>query len=487
MKILPYINFLFYAINLVIMFSLVFHKRERPEKVLGWLLILVFLPPIGLFLYAYMGVNWRGTVLSERFSPAVSDLISRSLGDFEGPNEDIARMVSNLNASPMFHHNDVTLYKDGVEKYARLLEDLEGAQHHIHMEYFIVKSDHLGRQIFDILKEKALSGVKVRVIMDKIGGRTFDRQYKKELMAAGIEIVTYTAAFAFVSRFIDMSINYRNHRKMVIIDGKIGYLGGNNIGDEYVSKGPMGYWRDTHMRVEGDFVLGMQGLFFDDFFAVLHRNQASQKWEYMKQREIYKEESDLSEYFQPTSVTSEVPIQICYSGPESAFYSIELMFLKMIATAKERIFISTPYFIPSEGTASALKTAIKSGVDVRIMFPAQYDHPFVGHASMTYLGELLESGARVFMYDKTSFTHNKAVVCDGRSFTLGTANFDVRSFFFNYEVNAILYDEYLAAKMEGFFQEDMENAEELTLEKYMDRPRTQFMKESFYRIFSLLF
>src|SRR5690606_8037997 len=144
----------------------------------------------------------------------------------------------------------------------------------------------------------------------------------------------------------------------------------------------------------------------------------------------------------PSSVSDETPMQIIYSGPESALYSIELLFLKMITTARERIYISTPYFIPSEGTMSALKAAIQSGVDVRIMFPAQFDHPIVGHASMTYLGDLIENGARVFMYDKKAFSHNKAVVCDGRSFTLGTANFDVRSFFFNYEVNAVVYDEY---------------------------------------------
>ena len=487
MKILPFINTLVYAINLGIILSLVFYKRERPEKVLAWFLVLVFLPPVGLFLYFYMGINWRDTVLNDRFSPTISDLIHKSLGSFEGPNADMARMVSNLNASPMFHHNEITLYKDGIEKFSALIKDLKNAKHHIHLEYYIIKSDELGRQIFDILKEKAESGVKVRVIMDKIGCRKFNKFYKKDLMAAGVEIVTYTATFAFVSSVIDMSINYRNHRKMIIIDGEIGYTGGNNIGNEYVSKGHMGYWRDTHMRVEGDFVLGMQGLFFDDFFAVLHRNQASKKWEYIKQSEIYTEESDLAEYFEPTQITKKLPMQICYSGPESAFYSIELMYIKMITTAKERIFISTPYFIPSEGTASALKAAIKSGVDVQIMFPAQYDHPMVGHASMTYLAEMVESGARVFLYDKKSFTHNKAMICDGRSFTIGTANFDVRSFFFNYEVNTLIYDEYYASKMEGLFQEDLENAEELTLENYFNRSRTVFLKESFFRIFSLLF
>lgn len=474
-------------INFVIILALVFYKRERPEKVIGWLLVLMLLPPIGLLLYLYMGINWRTTVLNEKFSPKMSEFISKSLSDFEGLNEDIARMVSNVNASPLFINNNLTLYKDGIEKFEALIKDIREAKHHIHMEYYIVKSDELGHRVFDALKERALAGVKVRVIMDKIGGRTFDKEYKRELQDAGIQIVSFTATFAFVSRFIDTSINYRDHRKMVIIDGKIGYIGGNNIGDEYVSKGSMGYWRDTHMRVEGEFVLGMQGLFFDDFFAVLHRNETSRKWEYVKQSEIYATEPDLSEYFVRSEVSNRLPMQICYSGPESALYSIELMYLKMISTAKERIYISTPYFVPSDGTLSALKAAIISGVDVRIMFPAQYDHPIVQHASMTYLGDIIECGARVFMYDKKAFTHNKAMVCDGRIFTQGTANFDVRSFFFNYEVNALVYDEYYSAKMEGFFHEDMDHAEELTLEKYNARPKLTFLKESFFRVFSLLF
>lgn len=484
---LPFLNILFYLTNFVIMLTLVFYKRERPEKVLGWLLVLVFLPPVGLLLYFFMGINWRQTILNERYSPEVSELISGSLRGFDGPNEDVARMVSNLNAIPLFRYNEITLYKDGTEKFEALINDIQKARHHIHLEYYIVRSDGIGRRLFDAMKERALAGVKVRVIMDKVGGRSFDKAYKKELMDAGVEIVTYTATFAFVSRYLDLSLNYRNHRKMVIIDGTIGYIGGNNIGDEYISKGEMGYWRDTHMRVEGDFVLGMQGLFFDDFFAVLHRNQSSKKWEYMKRREIYQEEQDLVPYFQPSQISTELPMQISYSGPDAALYSIELLYLKMIATAKERIYISTPYFIPSEGTLSALKAAVMSGVDVRIMFPAQYDHPMVGHASMTYLGDLIECGARVFLYDKSAFNHSKALVCDGRSFTMGTANFDVRSFFFNYEVNAVVYDQYYSAKMEGLFHEDMERAEEMTLEKYINRPRSTFLKESFFRIFSPLF
>lgn len=487
MNIYRLLSIILYVLNFLIIWSLIFRKRERPEKLIGWLLVLTLLPPFGFFLYLLMGVNWKENILSEKFSPDMSEFINNSLKEYNGPYKQITRLVSNSNGSPMFLFNKVTLFKDGVEKFDALLKDLDSAKHHIHMEYYIVKSDAIGRKIFDKLKEKSLEGVKVRVIMDKVGARFFDKKYKKELTDAGVEIVTYTATFAFVSRLIDLSWNYRNHRKIVIIDGRVGYLGGNNIGDEYLGNGKLGYWRDSHMRVEGDFVLGLQGLFFNDFFAVLHRNEHAMKWEIVKRSEVYEREQNFEAYFPKTQVSEYLPMQLAYSGPESPLYTIEMLFIKMITSSKERIYISTPYFIPSEGTMSALKTAIMSGVDVRIMFPAQYDHPYVGHASMTYIGELLECGARVFLYDKTRFAHNKAMVCDSKMFTMGTANFDVRSFFFNYECNAVVYDEYYSSKMEGFYYEDMENSNELTLSEYLNRPRTTFMKESFFRMFSLLF
>lgn len=322
--------------------------------------------------------------------------------------------------------------------------------------------------------------------MDKIGGRTFSKEYKKELKEAGVQIVTFTATFAFVSRYLDMSLNYRDHRKIAIIDGTIGYIGGLNIGDEYVGKSKYGYWRDTHMRVRGDFVMGLQALYFNDFFSVLKRNVDAHRWEYVKRSERYDTEQNLEAYFKKTNLKNNLAIQLAYSGPQSPVYSIELMMIKMIGVAKERIFISSPYFTPSEAAMNALKNAILAGVDVRIMFPAQYDHPVVGHASMTYLGELVELGARVFLYDKEAFAHNKAVVVDGKLFTVGTANFDIRSFALNYEVNALVYDEYYASKMEGFFYEDMEKSTELTLEVYQKRPQSVFLKERFFRIFSLL-
>jgi len=471
----------------LISMTIVFKSREKPEKSIGWLLIFMLVPYVGIILYFFVGRNWKSKNLKERLSPEMITFIKTSLDEYTGEYMDLAKLVTVGNSSPMFLYNDVTIFKDGVAKFDALLKDLETAVHHIHMEYYIVKSDDIGHKIFDTLIRKSKEGVKVRFVMDKIGGRRFDKDYLKEIRESGIELVTYSAHFASVSKFVDTSLNYRNHRKIVIIDGKIGYLGGNNIGDEYLGKGKMGYWRDTHMRVEGEFVLGLQALFFDDFFSVLSINEESKKWEYDKQRQKYKREGDLANYFPKNTVTKYLPMQLVYNGPASPYSTIEQLFLKMITSAKEKIYISSPYFIPSESLLAALKVAVLSGIDVKIVFPEQYDHPPVGHASMTYIKELLDVGAEFYFYDKTSFYHNKAMVVDTKICTLGTSNFDVRSLYYNYEVNAIIYDELTSAKMEGLFYDDMAVSRLLTLDEYNERSAFTHAKESFFRVFSLLF
>lgn len=474
-------------INFLISMTIIFKNREKPEKSIGWLLIFMLVPFLGLILYFLVGRNWQSKNLKERLSPEMIDFVKTSLDEYVGPYKEMAKMVTMGNGSPIFLYNNITVYKDGVEKFEALLTDLESAKHHIHMEYYIVKSDEIGRKIFDVLIRKSLQGVKVRFIMDKIGGRTFDKEYLRKVRESGIELVTYSAHFASIGKLIDTSINYRNHRKIVIIDGKIGYLGGNNIGDEYLGKSKFGYWRDSHARIEGEFVLGLQALFFDDFFSVLSINEDAKKWEYDKKRQNYKREDDLSLYFPLSTITNYLPMQLIYNGPGSPYSTVEQLFLKMIGSAKEKIFISSPYFIPSDSLMQALKVAVLSGIDVKIVFPEQYDHPPVGHASMTYIKELLDVGVEFYFYDKSAFYHNKAIVVDTNICTLGTANFDVRSLYYNYEVNAVIYDELTSAKMEGFFYDDIAQSRMLTLDEYNQGSVFTHLKESFFRIFSLLF
>ncbi len=473
-------------INFLISLTIVFINREKPEKSIGWLLIFMLFPFAGLVLYFFIGRNWKSKNLKERLSSEMSEFIKTSIDEYAGPYKDMARLVTAGNDSPLFLYNEITIFKDGTEKFETLLEDLENAKHHIHIEYYIVRSDHIGRRIFDILIRKAKAGVKVRFIMDKVGGRTFDKDYIKEIRDSGIELVIYSAHFASISKFIDTSINYRNHRKIIVIDGEIGYLGGNNIGDEYLGKSKFGYWRDTHSRITGEFVMGLQALFFDDFFSVVSINQDS-TFITNKEVQAYKKEENLSQYFPQTKVENYLPMQLVYNGPGTPYSTIEQLFLKMITSAKEKIYISSPYFIPSESLMQALKVAVLSGVDVKIVFPEQYDHPPVGHASMTYIKELLDVGAEFYFYDKTAFYHNKAIVVDTMVSTLGTANFDVRSLYYNYEVNTVIYDELTSAKMEGLFYDDIAVSRMITLDEYNSGSVFTHLKESFFRVFSLLF
>ncbi len=473
-------------INFLISLTIVFVNREKPEKSIGWLLIFMLVPFLGLVLYFFVGRNWKSKNLKERLSPEMAEFVKTSVDEYAGPYKDMAKLVTAGNDSPLFLYNEVTIYKDGEEKFEALLKDLENAKHHVHIEYYIVRSDTIGRKIFDILIRKAKEGVKVRFIMDKVGGRSFDKDYIKEIRDSGIELVIYSAHFASISRIIDTSINYRNHRKIIVIDGEIGYLGGNNIGDEYMGKSKFGYWRDTHARIKGEFVMGLQALFFDDFFSVVSLNQDST---FMSNKESvnYKKEENLPQYFPATTVDNYLPMQLVFNGPGSEYSTIEQLFLKMITSAKEKIYISSPYFIPSESLTQALKVAVLSGVDVKIVFPEQYDHPPVGHASMTYIKEMLDVGAEFYFYDKNAFSHNKAIVIDTMVSTLGTANFDVRSFYYNYEVNAVIYDELTSAKMEGLFYDDIAVSRMLTLDEYNQGSTFTHLKESFFRIFSLLF
>ncbi|NLC66016.1 MAG: cardiolipin synthase [Clostridium sp.] len=487
MSIFNVFTLIVYFINFAISITIIFKNREKPEKTIGWLLIFMLLPFVGLILYFFIGRNWNSHNLREDISSELSEFIDLSVKEYKGENKDLVTLVSKGNNSPLFLYNDLKIYKDGKEKFKDLLIDIKNAKHHIHLEYYIIKSDNIGREIFELLKVKVKEGVEVRVIMDKVGCRKFDKIYLEELKNSGIFIIIYMAQLASISRFIDTSINYRNHRKMVIIDGNIGYIGGNNIGDEYLGQGELGYWRDSHLRVKGDFVLGMQALFFEDYFSVHDINLEHSKRKYSVQEDIYNLESNLQAYFPITKTENYAPMQIVYNGPASEHSTIEQLFLKLITSAKKTIHISSPYFIPSASLSNALIIAIQSGIEVKILFPEQYDHPPVGHASMTYIKELLDVGAKFYYYDKNAFSHNKAIVIDSKMFTLGTANFDVRSFFYNYEVNAIIYDRKTSQEMIDLFDEDLLVSRKLTLTEYNEGSKFTHFKESFFRIFSPLF
>jgi cardiolipin synthase len=456
--------------------TIVILERKQPEKTIAWLIILLVFPPVGLLFYLFLGRNWKMHKLRDSRSPKIEELISTAVKKITNPDFlPIIELFVNNSESPLFMNNKIKIFNDGEEKFAALKQELLAAKHHIHLEYYIVKSDCIGNEIKDILIAKSLEGVKVRFIMDRVGSIKVTKAYLKELREAGVDIVQYSYFLAPLLRMINTQINYRNHRKIAIIDGKVGFIGGINIGDEYLGKGKLGYWRDTHIMVKGDFVLGLQGVFLDDFITIKEAN---------KELSFYGE--NFKNYFLPIAGGDSKVMQLITSGPDSKFPSIQQGIHKMISMANHHIYITTPYFVPPEGILESLKIAALGGIDVRILFPGRYDHLIVYYASKTYLAELISCGVKVYFYKEDSFIHSKVMTIDSKISTVGTANMDIRSFELNYEINAVIYDSEVTEQLESQFYLDLNSSTRLTEEAYEATPIHIKAFEAISKVFSSL-
>lgn len=466
----------FFIINAVISIVVIILERKRPEKTIAWLLIIITVPPIGLILYIFLGRNWKRHKLYEEFSPYVKDLVYRVIHKIENPDYiPLVELLASNSDSPLFIDNDILVFKDGTEKYKYLVEELNKAKHHIHMEYYIVKNDTIGNEIKNILIKKAKEGVKVRFIMDRVGCIKIGKRYIKDLRDAGVDVAVYSYILAPLLRNINTQINYRNHRKIVVIDGNVGFLGGINIGDEYMGKGRLGYWRDTHLMVKGDFIIGLQAVFLDDFWAIKNANEGN-----------FTYDEDFKYYFPESKKSSGKIMQLVTSGPDSDMPSIMQGTLKLISMAKSHIYITTPYFVPTEGIMDALKIAALGGIDVRILFPGKFDHLWVYYASRTYLEELIRCGVKVYFYRKDGFVHAKSITVDGKISMVGTANMDIRSYVLNYEINAVIYDDETTKRLEELFIDDLKVSKIITEEDCNKYPKYIRAFEAVARIFSTL-
>jgi cardiolipin synthase len=465
--------FLLYAVVSIVIIIL---ERKRPEKTIAWLLVFVLLPPFGLILYIFLGRNWKKHKLTEDFSPYVRDLIYRVINKIENPEYiPLIELLAKNSDSPLFIDNDITLFKDGSEKFKCLVEEIKKAKHHIHLEYYIVKSDKIGNEIKDLLVQKAKEGVKVKFIIDRVGSIKMKKSAVRELRAAGVDLVQYSYFLAPILRMINTQINYRNHRKIVVIDGRVGFIGGINIGDEYLGKGKLGYWRDTHIMVKGDFVLGLQAVFLDDYFTIKRIDG-----------DYFLQKDEFANYFPEPVKSNKQIMQLVKSGPDSEFPAIMQGVLKMITMAKKNIYITTPYFVPTESIMEALKMSALSGVDVKILFPGRFDHVLVYYASRTYLAELLRCGAKAYFYSKDSFIHSKVMTVDGKISTIGTANMDIRSYELNYEINAVIYDDTKTSDLDKQFFKDLEKSDEIFIEDLDGISRFHKILEATSRVFSSL-
>ncbi|THE13107.1 cardiolipin synthase [Bacillus timonensis] len=468
------------VLNIVFAVVVIFRERRDASSTWAWLLVLFFIPVAGFILYLLLGRNltrdhlfqWDDLKKSgiEEVLEKQKELLRTQKFLFNNPitqdNQDLIYM-NLVNANALFTKNNaVEVFTDGQEKYRRLFEDIEAAKESIHLQYYIIKNDNLGRKLMEHLTRKVKEGVTVRVLYDELGSRTLTKRFFKEFREAGGLVEVF---FPSKLRFINLRMNFRNHRKLVIIDGKVGYVGGFNVGDEYLGLNTrFGYWRDTHLRIRGTAVDTMQVRFILDW------NQASRDFDIMYDPELFPIENVR---------LGNVGIQIVTSGPDTDFEQIKNAYIKMLYSAKKSIYMQTPYFIPDKSLLDAIRVACLSGVEVNIMIPDKPDHPFVYWATLSHIGELLPVGANVYIYSN-GFIHSKTLVVDEEISSVGTANIDVRSLRLNFEVNAFLYDENISKELTAIFKEDIKRSKLLTWEEYVKRGSNIKFKESISRLLS---
>ncbi|WP_019850517.1 cardiolipin synthase [Desulfitobacterium sp. PCE1] len=456
MKLLIGLGFLALLLALLI----VYLEKNNPEKTASWLSFLAINPLLGLLIYMVFGCTpikrklfQQKHIPGERL-PRLSHqqkqaflkeeiYIQESIGS-----KSLSRLLLSKAFAPLSRNNSVSLLHNGQEKFKALLQDLERARDHIHMEYYIFHDDVIGRTIQQILIRKACEGIKVRLVFDGLGSRSLSKDFSKKLKSAGVEIQWFLPLSFPKALF---TLNYRNHRKLVVIDGRIGYLGGINIGDEYLSRSSnYGFWRDTHLRIEGTSVHTIQETFFND-------------WYYLT-KEIHRE----YRYFPKCKTDGEKLVQIIGGGPDSKYEAIKELFFTMLCTAQKEIVVTTPYFIPDESMIMALKTAASRGVSVKIIVQGKPDHRLTFLASSSYFNDLIPSGVEVYQYQK-GILHSKVLTIDKEISVVGSANFDIRSFQIDFELSAVIFSSDFAEELVRDQEQDLTDSIQMTQEDLQSR------------------
>ncbi len=470
-------------LNMLFAIVVVFYERRNPSTTWAWLMVLFFVPWFGFIFYLLFGRDSKkqrifakkakeDMKLYESFGQSYQDELAlqkelltekKNLLTNEMPLGENLISLNLLNAQSFLSgKNKVKLFHEGNAKFESLLNDIQNAKSFIHIQYYIIRNDELGKRVIDALTEKAKEGVEVRLLFDGMGCNEIKKRFYREFVRAGGLVGIFFPPLA-------IRLNYRNHRKLCIIDGQIAYIGGFNIGNEYIGKSKrFGFWRDTHMKVEGNAVKQLEIRFIMD-------------WNFVSKEKIAVE----YKYFPETKLMDYVQMQIISSGPDTNMPNIQFAYFKMINSAEKSIYIATPYFIPDGGILESLRIAALSGIDVRIIIPAKPDHPFVYGANISYLGELLKVGVKCYTYEK-GFVHSKIMMIDGKTCSVGTANMDVRSFFLNFEVNAIIYNEDVTAELEREFLNDLAECTQIDANWYAKRPKFLKLKESISRLISPL-
>ena len=473
---------LLWVIAALAMIHVVMDNRQ-PAKTMAWVLVILFVPLVGVVLYLFFGINHRKErLISQR---SVDQLSKRSMLSFVEQHDlhvperhkQLVDLFVNQNLSLPFKDNQVDIMTDGYAFFPELLKDIAAARHHIHIEMYIFEDDPLGRLVADALIDKAQQGVEVRIIYDDVGCWQVSHRFLEHLREKGIEIVPFLPVRfpSFTSK-----ANYRNHRKIIVIDGKVGYVGGMNIALRYV-KGRNGQaWRDTMLRLTGGIVYSLQRTFLVDWYFVDRTLITDRKYYPSLSANL----SPLTSHLSP--LKSGALAQLVTSGPMAKYPEIMQGYVRAITAARHYVYIETPYFLPNEPVLFALKTAAVGGVDVRIICPKHSDARFTEWASRSYLRELHDAGAKIYLYH-AGFLHSKLMICDDSLSTTGSTNVDFRSFENNFEANVFIYDQGTALRLKKIFMDDLSQSTPLSDMPNRLHPKfAQRLWESLTRLFSPL-
>ncbi len=477
------ITYYAYWILLIYVTLQIIQQYTISSRASAWLFTVYLFPVVGLFFYFVFGVQRRKRKIYQqkltstqqtlesyqaRFNDAAVRIMSQhkeNLKQFHG----LTKMIYQDSCSRLTVRNKLTLLENGEQKFPQLFADIEAAKHTIHLEYYIFRFDEIGSQLFQLLIKKAKAGVAVRLIYDDYGSLGLNNLVLMRMRSHGIEAFPFSEIrwFAFTER-----LNYRNHRKIVVIDGKVAYVGGINIGDEYNNEDTDShklYWRDSHLRIEGQCAAYLQNIFLTD-------------WNFCADQAV-EIEDELPAVFENLDDSDYTMMQVVASGPDSPQPSILFSILHAIHIAKNEILITTPYFIPNPALIKALKIAVLRGVVVKLLVPSQSDSRIVNAAAQSFYYEMLQIGVVVYKYTR-GFIHTKNMVVDGYLSVMGTANFDERSFELNFEVNVLVYDEMFAQQLKALFKSDIIDAKQLNVDSWGKRSVIKIFIEKMARLIS---
>lgn len=470
-----------YLIGIALVPRILVQRRESGATI-AWLLAIIFLPYIGALLFWAIGTR-RIRFRQRRRARAVAAVApglaasTQCVRRFEStepgatvhlpePALALSRLTDRLE-KPSCSGNSVEVLIDAEATFSRIHSAIQSAEGHVHVEYYIWRDDETGRALRDALVNVAKHGVEVRVLVDDVGSRQADRKFFRELIAAGGKVARFLPVNLLARRLV---INHRNHRKIVVVDGKVAFTGGLNVGDEYFGKNPgAGPWRDTHLRIEGPAAFRLQEVFVEDWFHATDKDLTNAK------------------YFPDPVPSGDQRVHILTSGPDEKHRSIAMLYFAALTLARERAWLTTPYLVPDPALMAAFKTAALRGVDVRLLVPGKLDEPIVLHAARSFYPDLLGAGVKIFEYDTAAMLHAKTATIDGCWSTIGTANLDVRSFYLNFEVNAVVYGSSVANELERAFERDLGSARRVEPSEFdRSRPWKQRAIEGAARLLSPL-